>query len=79
MRDGLRAEDLDAFIAVRATVEVVEEALAPAEQDGDDHQVHVVDQAGAQVVLDRGSATADPDVAAAGGIEGPSSAASMPS
>jgi hypothetical protein len=48
MRDGGWADELDAFVAFWAAVEVVEEPLAAAEQDGHEHQVQVVDQAGAE-------------------------------
>src|SRR5207302_5403910 len=42
-----------------------------AEQDGHDHQVHVVDQAGAEVLLDLGDATAEPDVVSTSSPERP--------
>src|SRR5205807_3097297 len=71
VRDGGRADELDAFVAVRAAVEVVEEPLAAAEQDGHDHQVHLVDQAGAEVLLDLGDATAEPDVVSTSSPERP--------
>ena len=54
MNDGGRADVLNALVDVWAAVEVVEEPLATAEQDGRDHQMHLIDQAGAQVLLDGG-------------------------
>ena len=69
VRDGRRADELDVVVAIWATVKVVEEPLAAAEQDGHDHQVHVVDQASAEILLNGGSATADPDVVSVGGVE----------
>lgn len=69
MCDRRRAEELHALIAIWAAVEMVEEPLAAAEEDGHDHQVQVVDQAGAEVLLHGGSATSDPDVTSVGGFE----------
>src|SRR5437870_3284054 len=69
VRDGGRADELDALVAVWAAVEVFEEPLAAAEQDGHDHEVHLVDQASAEVLLDRGNAAAESDVISVGGLE----------
>ena len=46
MGDGVRRGELHAFVAGGAALEMVEEALAPAEQHGNDDHVQVVDQAG---------------------------------
>lgn len=62
-------DEFDALIPVWAAVEVLEEPLAAAEQDGHDRQVQVVDQACAKVLLNCGRATADPDVSSVGGLE----------
>ncbi len=37
------ADELDALVAMRAPVEVIEEALAASEQDRHDRHVHLVD------------------------------------
>ena len=50
---------------------MVEETFAAAEEDGHDRQVQIVDEAGPQVLLDRGHAAAEPDVGLAGGIGRP--------
>src|SRR5260370_1281595 len=47
MHDRWRCDELDTLIADRATVQVVEESLAAAKQDGHERQVHLVDRAGA--------------------------------
>jgi hypothetical protein len=49
---------------------VVEEALTAAEQNGNDRHVQLVDEAGAQVLLDGGHAAAKPHVQSIGGFEG---------
>ena len=69
MRDGASVDELDALVALRAAGKAVEEPLAAAEQDGHDHQVQFVDQPWAEVLLDGGSTTADPDVSSVGGLE----------
>ena len=48
---------------------MIEEPFPGAEQDRDDRDIHLVDEAGSQILLDRGRATAQPDVAAAGCVE----------
>jgi hypothetical protein len=45
--DESRGNEFDAFVTIEAPVEIVEEALTSSEQDGDDCDVHLVDQAGA--------------------------------
>jgi hypothetical protein len=69
VRDGRRAHELDGFVARRSAVEMVEEALTAAQEDGDDRDVQFVDQAGAEVLLDGGRATAEPDILPLGGVE----------
>jgi len=44
VHSGGRAREFDAFVAIRSLVEVIEEPLTAAEQDGHDHDMHVVDQ-----------------------------------
>src|SRR4051812_40525114 len=43
----------DYFVSLGAAVEVVKEAFALAEQDRHDGQMEIVDESGAQVLLDR--------------------------
>jgi hypothetical protein len=45
--------------------------LTSSEQDGHDRQVHRVDQASAEILLDGGRATGDLHVPSIGGIERP--------
>src|SRR5260370_34755643 len=59
-RDRLRA-----FIAQGAHIDVVQEILPGTEQDGSDGEMQLVDQAGAQILPNRGYAAAEADVAAA--------------
>ena len=63
-----RADELHAFVASWAAVEVVEEPLAAAKKDGHDRQMHFVDKASAEILLDGASAAADPDVTSIGGL-----------
>ena len=69
MRDRRRHDELDALVAVGDALEVVEEALATAEEDRHDRDVQLVDEAGAQVLLDGRRAAAEPDVVAAGRVD----------
>ena len=48
---------------------MVEESLSRAEEDRNDRDVHLVDQASAQILLDRGRAATQPDVEAIGRLE----------
>jgi hypothetical protein len=57
--DGRGADKLDALVAGRAAIEVVEQSLAPAEEEGDDMDLHLVDQAGSEVLLGRARAPAE--------------------
>lgn len=56
MGDGARVDELHAFVERRAATEVLEEALAAAEQGGHDRQVQLVDEARPEVLLDGGGA-----------------------
>ncbi len=51
VRHGGRTDELDAFVGIGSTVEVVEEPLATTEQDGHEGQMHLVDQTGPEVLL----------------------------
>ena len=62
VHDGRRGDELDALVADSAAVEVVEEALTAAEQYWHDRDVHLVDQAGAEVLLDGCHPAAESDV-----------------
>src|SRR6266571_1927534 len=59
------ADELDTLVAEGASVEAIEEALTGAEEDGHDRDVHLVDKAGLQVLLDRCRAAPQPHVQAA--------------
>jgi hypothetical protein len=67
------------LIADGVTVAVVEESLAASEQDRHDGQLHLVDQASVEVLLDGGRPAAKPHVHAVGRVDGSLEAASMPS
>src|ERR671930_731868 len=64
-----RGGGLDRVVLLEA-LESVPEAHASAEQDRDDHDVHVVDEPGSKEVADRGGASADAYVLAVGGLAG---------
>jgi hypothetical protein len=67
--DGSRVDELHAFVECRAATEVIEEALAPAEQGGHDRQVQLVDEARPELLQDGGGPASQPDVVAVGGLE----------
>ena len=69
MHDGGRADQLVAFVALGFAVQMLEEPLSASEQDGDDGQVHLVDQFGPWILLDAGNATAVPDVTFVGDVQ----------
>jgi hypothetical protein len=69
VRHGGRVDQLDAFVAIGSTVEVVEEPLVTAEQDGHEGQMHLVDQSGSEVLLDGRWAPTDPDVLSIFGLK----------
>lgn len=50
------------LVTKRQHVEIGEQALAGAEQDGGDCNVHFVNQAGTQVLLNRRHAPAKPNI-----------------
>ncbi len=60
-RDGPRA-----FIAQSTQIDAVQEMLPGAEQDGSDGEMQLVDQAGPQILPNRGHAATEADIAAAG-------------
>src|SRR5947207_4880935 len=67
MRRALARNGLPALVAEGSRVDVVQEVLAGAEQDGPDREMQLVDQPGAKELADRGHAAAEPDVAVARG------------
>src|ERR671925_1405564 len=70
MRDSAgRGRGLDLVVVLDA-LESVPEAHASAEQDRDDHDVHVVDEPGSEEVANDGGASADAYVLAVGGLAG---------
>ncbi len=52
MDDVARGDHLGALLALGATVEAVEEPFSTPQQDRHDRHVELVDEAGAQVLLD---------------------------
>src|ERR1700730_6792560 len=65
------ADHLDVLIADRSTVQTVKQTLAAPEEDGHDRQVQLVDETGAQVLLDRRYAAPQADVGASRRLECP--------
>ena len=70
MGHARRADDLRALVPVGRRADILEQALPAAQQDGHDGDVEVVDETGAEVLLDRAGAAAEPDVGASGSLEG---------
>ena len=62
VHDRLRAHHLGDRIAAWSPVEVVEQALATAQEDRHDRHVHLVDELRLEVLADGGHAAADLDV-----------------
>src|SRR5947207_13768148 len=70
MRDSAwRGGGLDLVVPLEA-LQPVPEPYASAEQDRDDHDVHVVDKPGGKEVADHGGASAEAYVLAVGGLAG---------
>src|ERR1700704_3879139 len=70
MRDSAgRGRDLDLVVPLE-TLQSVPEPHAPAEQDRDHHDVHVVDEPGRDEVADDGGTPADAYVLAGRGLAG---------
>src|SRR5215203_7089238 len=70
MRDSAgRGGGLDLIVLLEA-LQSVPEAYAPAEQDRDHHDVHVVDEPGSKEVADHGGTAADAYVLAARSLAG---------
>src|SRR5437763_1164672 len=70
MRGARRRDVLAALIAELGSVDAGEKVFAGAEQDGGNRQVHLVDQSGAKILLDRGDPAAEPDVLTFGRSDG---------
>src|SRR5262245_23129379 len=64
-----RGDSLDRVVLLD-TLQSIPEAYPPAEQDGDHHDVHVVDEAGSKEVADHGGPPADAYVLAARSLAG---------
>src|SRR5438046_9573784 len=70
MRDSAgRGDGLDPVVLLEA-LQSVPEAYAPAEQDRDHDDVHVVDEPGSKEVADHGGTSADAHVLAARSLAG---------
>src|SRR5437762_878199 len=71
MRDSTgRGGGFDLVVVLEA-LQPVPQAYASAEQDRDDHDVHVVDETGSKELADHARASADADVLAVRGLAGP--------
>ena len=71
MRGRATACDVvDALVAQRTEIDPAQKMLPGPEQDGRDGQVQLVNEAGAEVLPDRGHAATQSDVAAACGVPG---------
>src|SRR5919198_2490343 len=66
VRRALARHVLRAFIAERARVDVAQEMLAFAEQNGPDRKMYLVDQPGAQILPNRRHAATEAHIAACG-------------
>jgi hypothetical protein len=71
MQRGRSTDELRNLVPVWRFCEVVEEPLTAAEQQGRVRQMHLVDQPGAQLLLDRGDATGEPHVLPVGRLVRP--------
>jgi len=72
VRNGTRAWDVfEILVAERAYVDPVQQMLSGAEQDGRDGELHLVDQAGAQVLSNRGNAATQSNVETVRGVSCP--------
>src|SRR3954469_11556005 len=70
MRDSAgRGGGLDLVVPLEA-LQSVPEAHSPAEQDRDQHDVHVVDQTGSKELADHGGTSADAYALAVRGLSG---------
>src|SRR5918997_318799 len=70
MRDSARRGGCLNLVVLLEALQSVPKAYASAEQDRDDHGVHVVDEPGSKEVADRGGASADAYVLAVRGLAG---------
>src|SRR6266446_8253146 len=66
-----RADHLDFLVADRSTVQTVKQTLAAPEEDRHDRQVKLVDEAGAQVLLDCRGAAPQADIGASRRVDRP--------
>jgi len=72
VRNGTRAWDVfEILVAEASDIDPVQQMLSGAEQDRRDGQLHLVDQAGAQVLSNRGNAATQSNVEAARGFPCP--------
>ena len=58
------------LIAEGGEIEIAKDAFAAADEDGGEDEMHLVDEAGAQVLLDGGGASAEANIFAVGGGDG---------
>ncbi len=67
----LRRNELNAFVAQSARVNPLEQSLSPAQQDWRDSEVHLIDEACTQVLLDGVGATTNAHVHSVGCVARP--------
>jgi hypothetical protein len=70
MGDRRGGDERGHLVPVLHAVEALEDPFALSEQDGHEDEVKLVDEAGLQVLPDRGGPAADADVLPLGGREG---------
>ena len=58
------------LVAEGGEIEVAEDAFAAADEDGRGDEMHVVDEAGAKILLDGGGASAEANIFPVGGGDG---------
>ena len=64
-----RTDELGNLISAWGISKIVEEPLATTRQDRRVRQMHLVDQSGPQILLNRGGAACQPDIAVKGDAE----------
>ena len=58
------------LVAEGGEIEVAKDAFSAADEDGGGDEMHLVDEAGAQILLDGGGASAEANIFTVGGVDG---------
>ena len=58
------------LVAEGGEIEVAKDAFAAADEDGGGDEMHLVDEAGAKILLDGGGASAEANIFSVGGCDG---------